>query len=416
MITVHNGILNVEENERFIGFAGDNLNRKIEFLIIGATDVSCIYRLYLTFDDGTVNYFVLDCEKCDQGVKLCWNVESKHIFKSGVVKAQIKAFSHGDVVYHTTSDTFLVGESAEILNTCPREVSEYLEHEENLNRLIDKAREFSVKTPYIGDNGNWYIFDNETESYKDSGFGCTAGSAAIGNGTVTTEKISNAAVTPQKLDRAYMQKKESRIFSFSQLDDLVVQSGEEYIHIIRYSPSLEMFESAPVPATTFVGFANDGDRIQLLDTDTGLIWIYTVGTNTLTRAGQSEEKVAFAGVFNDINSLTRYEFEDNVVYYFTSSGALNQSFGSGECMGRQYSFDDDDGNLYREFNFINFTTGECFQLDLVTGDYILTSGSRIVDNALDENSVNPVRNSVVSKEINKINSVITGLEELLERI
>lgn len=31
-----------------------------------------------------------------------------------------------------------------------------------------KAEEVSISTPYIGENGNWFIFDNATKSYKDS--------------------------------------------------------------------------------------------------------------------------------------------------------------------------------------------------------------------------------------------------------
>ncbi len=31
-----------------------------------------------------------------------------------------------------------------------------------------KAEEVSISTPYIGENGNWFVFDNVTKSYKDS--------------------------------------------------------------------------------------------------------------------------------------------------------------------------------------------------------------------------------------------------------
>ena len=32
-----------------------------------------------------------------------------------------------------------------------------------------KAEEVSISTPYIGENGNWFVFDNVTKSYKNSG-------------------------------------------------------------------------------------------------------------------------------------------------------------------------------------------------------------------------------------------------------
>ena len=169
MITILNGKLTIPESERFIGFAGDNLRRTIEFLISDADEAYRIYRLYLTFDDGTVNYFVLPSQLTDEGVVLTWQVLREHIFMSGCVRAQIKAFSDTGVVYHTTTDRFFVGDSAEFSDYLENNNTEFLQYEQRLNELAQTAQEICVLTPFIGDNGNWYIYDAQAGEYKDSG-------------------------------------------------------------------------------------------------------------------------------------------------------------------------------------------------------------------------------------------------------
>lgn len=201
MITILDGKLTIPENERFIGFAGDNLNRTIEFLLVGATKADRIYRIYLTFDDGTVNYFVLPSKTCEQGVVLSWDVLTEHIFKSGLVCAQIKAFTASGVVYHTTSDTFIVGDSAELSDTFLRENSEFLEYEKKLNYLAQTVSDVCVMMPYIGDNGNWYIYNADKGVYIDSGKPSRGeiSPGELADGAVTTSKLAPNAVSSAKL-------------------------------------------------------------------------------------------------------------------------------------------------------------------------------------------------------------------------
>ena len=169
MITILNGKLTIPESERFIGFAGDNLRRKIEFLVSGIYEADRIYRIYLTFDDGTVNYFTLPFEVTDLGVVLTWDVLREHIFKSGCVKVQIKAFSDNGVVWHTNTERFIVGESTELTEEFAKQNTEFLRYEERLNNLSKEISEICVLMPFVGDNGNWYIYDAQACEYKDSG-------------------------------------------------------------------------------------------------------------------------------------------------------------------------------------------------------------------------------------------------------
>ncbi len=137
MIVIDSGKMNIPEEERFIGYAGDNLHSTKQFLLKNITEEDCVYRLYLLFDDGTTNYFVLDSKVVDGSTILIWTVLEEHILKSGTVKAQIKSISKNGVVYHTTSDYFIVADSAEFSeNFSDKENAEFLRYERELNKLL----------------------------------------------------------------------------------------------------------------------------------------------------------------------------------------------------------------------------------------------------------------------------------------
>lgn len=40
---------------------------------------------------------------------------------------------------------------------------------EEAREILEKTKEVAVKTPYVGDNGNWYVWDTSTGAFKDSG-------------------------------------------------------------------------------------------------------------------------------------------------------------------------------------------------------------------------------------------------------
>ena len=208
MITVSNGKLTIPEHKRFIGFEGDNLVQTISFLFTGQQIADKIYRLYLTFDDGSVNYFTLPAEVTAEGVVLNWHVNRCHLFKSGVVKAQLKVFRGDGVVYHTTTDCFIVGDSAEFADNIKNNNTEFLECEEKLNALVDVITESVALMPYVGDNGNWYIYDSSKGEYIDSGKTSVhkAGNNDIASGSVTAEKIADGAVNRAEIFSENMRK------------------------------------------------------------------------------------------------------------------------------------------------------------------------------------------------------------------
>ena len=77
-----------------------------------------------------------------------------------------------------------------ILVDCGTRVSDIPDGEstpETVKPLVDQAREIlaeckeiSIKTPYVGDNGNWLVWDSDANAYKDTGIN--------GNGTKVTAK------------------------------------------------------------------------------------------------------------------------------------------------------------------------------------------------------------------------------------
>lgn len=171
MITILSGKMTIPENDRFVGFAGDNLVITKQFFIKDIVDENYIYRLYLSFDDNTYNYLQLDKTVGEDGTTLTWNVKSDDIFKSGVVMAQIKIFSTSDEIFHTTTDYFIVAPSAEFTDAFgDKENSEFLEYETRLNSLLEEINSAKQYLPYVDQDGYWHIFDSEDGEYKQSDY------------------------------------------------------------------------------------------------------------------------------------------------------------------------------------------------------------------------------------------------------
>ena len=150
----------VTDDDLFIGYTGDNLNVTKEILIEKETDISLIYRMYLKFDDGTCNFFLLDKTESDNGTKLIWKITSDQIYKDGIVKVQIKASNSSGEVFHTNSINMLVQSSIEFCDSfAEKKVSEYLQHEERLNQIVRKGQEIY---------NNLAPFEFDTEPTEDS--------------------------------------------------------------------------------------------------------------------------------------------------------------------------------------------------------------------------------------------------------
>ena len=208
MITIHkSGKITIPQEEGFIGYAGDNLNKTLEFIVEKHTDENCYYRAFLKFDDDTVNYFILNKKIKDGNTILEWTVTQDQLYKNGIVYLQIKAFNISNVIFHTESVPIFVGDSIEFTDyLAERPNSEFLQQEEHLNNLlynVENAKEF---LPYIGENGNWYVYDYDTKSYYDTGVTALGSADKYPLTTEITETSSDDNASSAKAVYNYGQK------------------------------------------------------------------------------------------------------------------------------------------------------------------------------------------------------------------
>ncbi|MGN0551011.1 MAG: leucine-rich repeat domain-containing protein [Acutalibacteraceae bacterium] len=203
MIVISDRRMIIPDSERYIGSLGDNMSCEKEFLINGDyNSEDYIYRLYLTFKSGAVNYFTLDGESTAAGIKLLWKIQRKHIIEDGIVKAQIKAFENSDEIWHSTIGVFMVLESLEFSDDFAVP-TEFEQIEKKLNEKIDVLRGVRAQFPKIGSNGNWFVYDADKQEYADTGNpsrGEKGDTGSLQAGDVKTENISDKAVTEEKLE------------------------------------------------------------------------------------------------------------------------------------------------------------------------------------------------------------------------
>lgn len=191
MITINeSGKIFIPQEDGFIGYAGDNLNKTIEFTVLNKNDENLYYRMYLEFDDGTVNFFVLEKKIQNNDTQLQWTVTEDQIYKDGIVNAQIKAFNVNGEVFHTEIIPLFAGKSIEFCNYLAEKTnSEFLMLEKKLNQMLDDVENAKAFLPYIGSNGNWFVYDYDTKQYSDSGI--TAKGSAEEYPIVTTVDSSS---------------------------------------------------------------------------------------------------------------------------------------------------------------------------------------------------------------------------------
>ena len=112
MITVSRRSIIIPQEERVIGFYGDNDEKIICFEIAEPTVRYYSYVLYIEFNDGRTNSVILEREN-----NICmWQVKAEHIFSSGVAYIQIKAISENNEVWHSPKSTVEICESIDESN------------------------------------------------------------------------------------------------------------------------------------------------------------------------------------------------------------------------------------------------------------------------------------------------------------
>ena len=373
MITISDGILNIPECERFVGFTGDNNHTQKKFFIRNNPESGWIYRLYLTFDDGRQNFFTLPATTVEGGTILEWNIQEDHLFKSGLVRAQIKAFSEDNEVYHTTSDVFVAGKTAEEDEYFKNSNSEFLAYEKILNDLYRKMKNASAKMPYVGENGNWFFYDVNSDSYKDSGVSSSAG-------------VADNTVTPEKLDRKYYERCVTEygetVNSFAQLFEKVGRinrggklgfikldvSDNDNDSVLNYGYISGDFMAVGTPTNSDICLINlrSGENWTVTKNDEEKYSAYKVDALT-PRVVQLEEnaRITVLGEINSLSELTARYFSKDILYHFCATGSLGEHIGEGFCFGR-YSeeVNAETGAIINKFlEVFNSTTLKTWKID-----------------------------------------------------
>ena len=166
MITIQSGKMIIPEEERFVGFAGDNHSSTKQFFLSGGADGESSYTLYLKFDDGRVTSAPLTAAAGDDGLVLTWDVSSLHLLKAGVVMAQLRIAGSDGVVSHTGWDYFVVASAAELADDGSEvDILHRAEFEERMAQAVRDARAIA---PYIGQDGYWYVYSPVQDEYVRS--------------------------------------------------------------------------------------------------------------------------------------------------------------------------------------------------------------------------------------------------------
>lgn len=419
MITISDGILTIPEGERFLGFTGDNLHSQKKFFIRSNTRSGWLYRLYLTFDDGRHNFFLLPSTVSEEGTWLIWDIEESHILKSGLVKAQIKAFSEEKEVYHTTSDVFVAGLSTEEDEEFKNGNTEFLLYEKTLNDLYSKMQTASAKMPYVGTNGNWFTYDISSRQYVDSG---VSSLVALGDGTLPPSKLDraywekNAPVSNQILDRSVLFDTVGFVnvggsIAFLNLDLFVstdTYTGEvTKINGFCYAMGVK-FTSVE---TVYLINVTDGSMWKINRTNTGdaYVPVYTydfirqsVATADIADGAVTEDKLShrFWHRFGSIptvgnDSVFASMLSDDCISLIKLSTDTYANMGEGPFAGFPM------GN--NSYSLINLATGEIWCASKGDEGFAVTSiyTPVKVDSRLSEKSTNAVENRLVTAALNK---------------
>ena len=163
MITIQNGKLIIPDDDRFVGFAGDNTVNTKQFTLIDHIGDHCTYTLCLRFDDDTVHSVTLSAAENHGDTVLTWQIRKEDICASGIVQAQVKIEDSSGGVEHSTKDFFLIGSAVELGDDGAE--AEYVTPSVLENSINQALQAVTATSPYIDSDGYWCIYDTEQEEY-----------------------------------------------------------------------------------------------------------------------------------------------------------------------------------------------------------------------------------------------------------
>ena len=163
MITIQNGKLCIPDDDRFVGFAGDNAVNTKQFVLTDTVGTDRDYTLCLRFDDDTVRSVPLSASVESGSTVLTWEISQEHLYASGVVQAQVKITGSDGSTEHTTRDFFLIGSAVELDEEGLE--AEYVTPSQLENSIQQAIETVSTTAPYLDTDGYWCVYDAETGDY-----------------------------------------------------------------------------------------------------------------------------------------------------------------------------------------------------------------------------------------------------------
>lgn len=168
MITIKDRKMTIPESERTIGYAGDSRTTTLEFCVMDPLNADFNFKLDLQHMDGSTDIVDLDKEVQSNAIVLRWTIEKQQIPVEENLFVQIRAFMSDSEIWHSAMLLLLVGKSinadSHVASPLP---SEFEQMEKRMTQMKEETAAIAVKTPYIGDSGNWYIVQPDG-TFKDS--------------------------------------------------------------------------------------------------------------------------------------------------------------------------------------------------------------------------------------------------------
>ena len=168
MITIQNGKFNIPDNDRFVGFAGDDSVNSKQIVLLNRTEDDCTYTLCLRFDDDSVCTVPLSAAVDGDNTVLTWEIRKEQLYASGIVTAQLKTVDGDGSIAHSTKDFFLVGSAVELDEDGGER--EYVTPSQLQNSINQAMSAVSATAPYIGTDGYWYVYDPVEGAYKRTSY------------------------------------------------------------------------------------------------------------------------------------------------------------------------------------------------------------------------------------------------------
>ena len=167
MIEISGRSASVPEDERLLGFTGDN---DCEVRVISLKNESlsaCAFKIDVCGADGTRN--ILEPEKSTEGgeILLTWVIKKEHIRQSGALFAQVRAFDENGMVWHSDIFEFEVCGSIEASEAFADAVpSEFEEIEKAVTAAKTSAEEAAAAAEDTPDNADAAVARLRAERHR----------------------------------------------------------------------------------------------------------------------------------------------------------------------------------------------------------------------------------------------------------